>query len=533
MNQPRVTVPLREQLVAFTPALLMLLFAGWCAQLFMRAEEQRLMVRHTEEVLATSASALSHLQDAETGERGYLITHEQRYLRPFRAGRDSVGLDIARLRLLTADNARQQAAIAALVPVVTQRLASLDTGIALLDAGKVESAIGVVRNTRGMVLMDSARALFKRIRAEERRLLEERAESERLSQEKLKYALVAGVLLAALVSFLVSSRFSRHAARHGAISAELSRRNHTLQEQALEIELTNQQLQEQQLELEMSADQLREHANTLESTSEELRQANAAKGMFLANMSHELRTPLNAIAGHVQLMEMEVHGPVTSAQRTALDRIARAQRHLLALINDILNFAKLDAGKLAYQVEETDLCVVMRDVTGMIEPQMAAAGLQFDNTLADEPCMVLADQEKLRQILINLLGNATKFTPRGGRVAFHIDEVDTDENRIAICVSDTGIGIPVDKLEQVFDPFVQLSSLNHGPNQGSGLGLAISRELARGMGGDLTVTSSVGVGSVFCLTLRRAPGRMRQRTPRHSHLSVPVLERAPEIPARD
>ncbi len=397
----------------------------------------------------------------------------------------------------------------------------------------MDSALGVVRDGAGIGLMDSARVLFKAIRMEEHRLLEERAENERAAQERLKYVLAVSVLLSALISFLVASRFSRHAARHAAISVELSRRNDTLQEQALEIELTNQQLQEQQLELEMSADQLREHATTLTHTSEELRQANAAKGMFLANMSHELRTPLNAIAGHVQLMEMGVHGPVSDAQRTALDRIARAQRHLLALINDILNFAKLDAGKLAYEIEETDLCVVMRDVTAMIEPQMATAGLQFDNVLTEDSCMVMADAEKLRQILINLLGNATKFTPSGGRIALHIDEDDSDDNRIAICVSDTGVGIPVDKVDQIFDPFVQLSSLNHGPNQGSGLGLAISRELARGMGGDLTVTSSVGVGSVFCLTLRRARGRAARRTPRHSHLSVPVLERPPEIPARD
>ena len=524
MAQPRISVPLREQLIAFAPALLMTFFAVWSAQLFMRAEQQRLMVRHTEEVLSANASALAHLQDAETGERGYLITHDRRQLEPYRTGRDSVALELARLRLLTVDNDRQQRTISLLEPLVARRLNFLDTGIVLLDAGRADSALGVVRSGSGIALMDSARKLFKAVRTEEHRLLEERAERERESQELLKWVLSAAVLLSALLSYFVATRFSRHAARHGAISAELSRRNDILQEQALEIELTNQQLQEQQLELEMSTDQLRDHAMSLTATTDELRQANAAKSTFLANMSHELRTPLNAIAGHVQLMEMEVHGPVSDAQRVALDRIARAQRHLLSLINDILNFAKLDAGKLAYSIEETDLCTVMRDVTAMVEPQMVAAKLQFDNTLANEPCMVMADGEKLRQVLINLLGNATKFTPPGGRVAFHIDEMDSDANNIALCVSDTGIGIPVDKIEQIFDPFVQLSSLNPGPNQGSGLGLAISRELARGMGGDLTVTSSPGVGSVFCLALKRARGASDRRTPRHSHLSVPVLE---------
>jgi signal transduction histidine kinase len=271
------------------------------------------------------------------------------------------------------------------------------------------------------------------------------------------------------------------------------------------MESANEQLREQQLELEMSTDQMREHGDELAATTEKLRQANEAKGKFLANMSHELRTPLNAIAGHVQLIEMGLHGPVTNEQHEALDRIARAQRHLLVLINDILNFTKLDAGRVLYSLAAVDIGLAMKDVSAMVGPQMTAAGLSFNSSLGSERYVVMADPEKLRQILINLFGNATKFTPMGGRVSFGVAPHETDVALVELRVSDTGIGIPADKLDTIFDPFVQLAPADMPSNHGVGLGLAISRDLARGMGGELTVWSAEELGSTFTLTLRRAP----------------------------
>jgi signal transduction histidine kinase len=201
---------------------------------------------------------------------------------------------------------------------------------------------------------------------------------------------------------------------------------------------------------------------------------------------------------------MGLHGPVSAEQYAALDRIARAQRHLLALINDILNFTKLESGRVPFLIEAVDVGQVMSDVTAMVEPQMTAAGLSFNSSLVTEPYLVMADAEKLRQILINLFSNATKFTPVGGRVSFGVAPHDTDEKLVELRVSDTGIGIPADRLEHVFDPFVQLASVSVPSSQGVGLGLAISRDLARGMGGELTVWSREGLGSTFTLTLRRA-----------------------------
>jgi signal transduction histidine kinase len=229
--------------------------------------------------------------------------------------------------------------------------------------------------------------------------------------------------------------------------------------------------------------------------------ANRAKSEFLATMSHELRTPLNAIGGYTELIELGIHGPITDAQRTDLLRIRRSQMHLLGLINDVLNYAKLEAGRVAYRLGPVVLADVLADLAPMIEPQLAAQRLAYDVHVPDG-ATARADDEKLRQVLLNLLSNAVKFTPPGGRVALRVTDGAADVVRVA--VHDTGVGIAEDQLVRVFEPFVQVDARLTRSQEGTGLGLAISRDLARGMGGDLTAESTVGVGSTFTLTLPRA-----------------------------
>jgi PAS domain S-box-containing protein len=240
--------------------------------------------------------------------------------------------------------------------------------------------------------------------------------------------------------------------------------------------------------------------------------ASHAKSRFLATMSHELRTPLNAIAGHVQLVEMGVHGPVTPMQQEALARVQRAQQHLLALINDVLNFAKLEAGKVEYDVQPVAPAEVVADVAALVEPQIAAKGLAFEvRTLpglaaGGAGARVWADRDKLRQVLLNLLSNAIKFTDPGGSVTVTLDG---DAEMVRLCVRDTGCGIPANQLAAIFEPFVQVRSpLARGyvqVTEGTGLGLAISRDLARGMGAELAAESVPGAGSTFSVLLRRPP----------------------------
>jgi signal transduction histidine kinase/FixJ family two-component response regulator len=234
--------------------------------------------------------------------------------------------------------------------------------------------------------------------------------------------------------------------------------------------------------------------------------ASRAKSEFLAVMSHELRTPLNAIAGYVQLLEMGIHGTLSDPQREALSRIGRSQRHLLGLVNDVLSLARIESGHLEYTVGDVVVQDVITNLSPMIDPQMAAKQLTYSLRLGPPPIVVRVDPERLDQILLNLLSNAVKFTPVGGRIVVEVlpnpDALDT----VAVRVSDSGIGIPAEHFEAIFQPFVQLQAGRTRSAQGSGLGLAIARDLARGMGGDLCVQSREGEGSTFILTLPRSPG---------------------------
>ena len=235
------------------------------------------------------------------------------------------------------------------------------------------------------------------------------------------------------------------------------------------------------------------HRLTLEAT-----EANRAKSDFLAAMSHELRTPLNAIGGYAQLIELGVRGPVTAEQVEDLHKIQRSKDHLNNLVGGVLAFAKGGAGRI--DVTPTDLRVValFDSVLDMIVPQLLERSLALHRLDVPPGLEVRADLDKTRQILLNLLANALKFTPAGGAITVGARVVG---EQVQLSVHDTGIGVPADAVERIFLPFVQARGAVHSRDGGVGLGLAISRQLARAMGGDLTVVSAPGAGSTFTLTL--------------------------------
>jgi PAS domain S-box-containing protein len=227
--------------------------------------------------------------------------------------------------------------------------------------------------------------------------------------------------------------------------------------------------------------------------------ANRTKSDFLAAMSHELRTPLNAIGGYTELMTLGLGGPLSAEQTEYLERIRRSQQHLLGIINDILNFSRIEAGQISYDIMPVPLDEVIEAVVPMILPQTEGKGVSVSRSAAHNLC-VEADRSKLEQVLLNLLSNAAKFTSEGEIVISTFDE----QGRAGIRVRDTGVGIPQDKLTSIFEPFVQVGRSLTTPHEGTGLGLAISRDLTRAMGGDLSVKSELGVGTTFSISLKKA-----------------------------
>jgi PAS domain S-box-containing protein len=257
--------------------------------------------------------------------------------------------------------------------------------------------------------------------------------------------------------------------------------------------------------------------------------ANRAKSDFLAVMSHELRTPLNAVLGYVDLLHLGVAGSQSPEGARYLDRVKLASRHLLGLIEQILLFSRMEAGRELVHAAETDAAALARDAASLIEPLAREKALDFALHLgaaggADGGLPVETDVDKARQILLNLLGNAVKFTARG---QVRLD-VHADAHAVRFVVADTGIGIAPHNLERVFDPFWQVEQRKTRTAGGSGLGLTVSRRLARLLGGDVSATSEPGRGSRFVFTIPRAPASLvagRQAAP-HS-----ATERATERPA--
>jgi PAS domain S-box-containing protein len=279
-----------------------------------------------------------------------------------------------------------------------------------------------------------------------------------------------------------------------------------LQELALELEQQVEESQALQEELEQSNEQLAEALKDAESArvaAEKARklaeEANTAKSQFLATMSHELRTPLNAIAGYVELLEIGLRGPLTELQRHDISRIRHSEETLLRLIEDVLNFAKLESGRLEYRYENVQLDMLLGTLESFVAPRLEQKGLTYRLVSCGDDVVARVDRAKVEQIALNLLSNAVKFTERGGLEV----RCEATEKEIRISVKDSGPGIPADLIEEIFEPFVQGERSLTRRGEGTGLGLSISRQLARAMGGDIAVESTPGVGSTFTLILPR------------------------------
>ena len=287
---------------------------------------------------------------------------------------------------------------------------------------------------------------------------------------------------------------------------------------------------------------LRERAEEAERSAAAALEASRAKSEFLANMSHELRTPINAITGYTDLLELGIAGPLTDRQIDHLGRIKFSTDHLLALVDEVLNLAKVESGRLDVEPERATVRDTVREALNLTGPQAAGRQVSLVNRVADdEAAAYWADASRVRQILTNLLSNAIKFTEPGGEVSIESRSVDSTDPGvtlpgqgpwIALDVEDDGIGIPPEQLEAVFEPFMQVDSSRTRARGGTGLGLTISRRLARLMGGELTVASTLGRGSRFTLWLPSLPRETEEGVGGRAPGEVPRLPELGELLTR-
>ena len=461
----------------------------------------RASVSRTHRAIEATQAVLQDLTDAETGERGFLITGDERYLQPYQAALGRLAADTVVLRSFTSVDAAEQRELSALSLAIRGKVEELAMTIALMRTEGSEAARIEVDTHLGKRRMDEIRAMLRQIAARQQTQLDKQIEQSDRYNLIVETIVVVGTTAAILIALMLNTLLTKFGDAQAdaarlleAHNSELNDANRKLGEQTLELELQNQQLQEQTVELEMQRTQVQEQATELEMQAEELKstieqlqeqsalaeearttaeeatrraeEANRAKSLFLTTMSHELRTPLNAIGGYVDLLALEIRGPLLDAQQEDLRRIKKSGQHLLSLINDILNLAKIESGQLDLHIRDVPLTSVFENVDTLVAPQFNTKGIRYAFPRCDPLLQVRADSDKLQQILLNVLSNACKFTDKGGLVAVECEAdgagASDGSALVAIIIRDTGRGIAEDKLEKIFEPFVQIDRHLHG-----------------------------------------------------------------------
>jgi len=473
--------------IALASAVLTLLVGVTAFLIVLRLRGAIAAVDHTNMVMRQLDGVLAGMVDAETGQRGYIITGDSAYLAPYHDGRLEADAHLAALRGLVGEDSAQLRRVDSLQALADRKIRELDNTVAL-RARSADSAAARVRTGVGKVIMDSARHLASRISAIERRRLAERDSTRLRIRDLALGVIVIGTFAAFLLAYLINRSIRRD------VIAQ--------QKTQQQLEQQTKQLSDQAVELEQAMEQLRETTTQEEEAREAAEVASRAKNDFLAVMSHELRTPLNAIVGYAELLHDGIAGPVNEMQREQLDRVQMSAHHLVELVDDILSFSRIESGQENIRQGPVELTQVTREAGALVEPVAAAKGLRFTVDAPNEHVTFTSDAGKVRQVLVNLLSNAIKFTDEGEIVlASH-----AEDGRVVFEVRDTGIGIAAEHQEQVFETFWQVDQSATRKAGGAGLGLSVSRRLARALGGDLSVESEIGKGSRFQFWLPRERG---------------------------
>ena len=442
------------------------LFAMWST---MRWREDVEWIAHSKDVISALNRLLEHVEDAETGQRGFLLTGKDEYLDEYRSGLQGTTADLAHLREL--NGGRQTADAESLEREVAAKFSELATTIDLRRREGLEAAQKMVMTDRGKNYMDRIRRTLTEMRQREYDTAETRRRSQQQVSKIAQWCVVLGGALALLLGWLALGSVERSLAARDRAHALLERSEH----------------------------QLREQTRTLEIRNAEIIEATEHKSEFLANMSHEMRTPLNTVLGFSEVLSEELEGPLNDKQKRFATLIHRDAMHLLNLVNDILDLSKIEAGRLDLERERFEVMPAVEEVLSSIRPRGVSKSIDIE--CQGQPTLAMqADRVRFKQMMYNLLSNAVKFTPEGGHVRIGAQQKD---GFVEISVADTGVGIPKTEQEAIFDPFYQAArtKLVH---EGTGLGLAITKRLVEQHGGRIWLQSDPGQGSLFTFTLPRA-----------------------------
>jgi signal transduction histidine kinase len=462
-------------------------------------------VARTHQVRIALNDMLHDVVASESAVRGYILSGDTGFLAGFARAPAEIQRGIATLRASIHSEA-QQRRVDALEPLIARKLALNADFVAQRQVGNVAAVEALVIGGAGKDAMDAVSLAIRELDEAAAAITAARVQEAQATAGRLTALVLVASLLAVLLALLTNFTLSRYLLSEERLAGELTERNAQLQEQAVELELQSDELQAQAAQLEESAAELEQAAEAREEllhaeqfARQAAEHANAAKSAFLAAMSHELRTPLNAIAGYVDLLDLGIHGPLLPGQRESLDRVRRNQQHLLQLISELLTYARIEAGRTEYARGPVHVGELLAELDPLIAPLVTGAGLLYSCQPVEPRLVACADRERVEQILLNLIGNAVKFTPPGGQVTVWGE---MNGQSALLHVRDNGRGIAPEFRQKIFEPFTQIDRDRvERSQQGVGLGLAISRELAEGMGGSLDLVSEPGNGSIFTLAL--------------------------------